>query len=316
MQMKQFLVSIVINNYNYGRYLGNAINSALGQTYSNTEVIVVDDGSTDQSREVISGYGDRIVAILKENGGQASALNAGFAASQGEIICFLDSDDVFLPNKASEVANIFQENPDIGWCFHPLILDEAEKLCDLGSKYSTASQQTKSEYSKIDFRVDIQNAKLPTFVPATSGLCFSRNTLSQIFPMPELKGVTISDLYIKYSAISLASGCALKEALAVQGVHSNNAYTRNKNRDELRSLFSRINTFTAYYMKKDFPFTSKLTNKLFAKGLATHLHSSKGGIQFNDIRDNYFVEASYLEVVSIWIKTFFYYVKLFKKELV
>src|SRR5215213_900396 len=93
------LVSVIIDNYNYGRFLREAIDSALGQTYPRVEVIVVDDGSTDDSRAVIAAYGDRVVPVLKENGGQASAFNAGFAASRGELICFLDADDTFMPEK-------------------------------------------------------------------------------------------------------------------------------------------------------------------------------------------------------------------------
>jgi glycosyltransferase involved in cell wall biosynthesis len=68
------LVSILINNYNYGRFLTEAIDSALNQTYSNIEVIVVDDGSTDNSQEIIKSYQDKIIPILKPNGGQASAI--------------------------------------------------------------------------------------------------------------------------------------------------------------------------------------------------------------------------------------------------
>jgi glycosyltransferase involved in cell wall biosynthesis len=67
-------VSILINNYNYGRFLQEAIDSALNQTYSPTEVIVVDDGSTDNSREIIASYGNKIIPVLKENGGQARPL--------------------------------------------------------------------------------------------------------------------------------------------------------------------------------------------------------------------------------------------------
>src|ERR1700719_288784 len=92
-QAGRALVSIIIPNYNYARYLRIAIDSALAQTYAPVEVIVVDDGSTDNSREVIESYGDRITPIIKTNGGHGSALNAGYAASRGEIVIFLDADD-------------------------------------------------------------------------------------------------------------------------------------------------------------------------------------------------------------------------------
>ena len=91
------LVSIVIPSYNYGRFLRQTIDSALNQTYPNTEVIVVDDGSTDDSREVLAGYGERITVHLQENRGEAVAYNTGFRLSRGAIVCFLDSDDALLP---------------------------------------------------------------------------------------------------------------------------------------------------------------------------------------------------------------------------
>lgn len=94
------LVTVAINNYDYGHFLGQAIDSALRQTYANTEVIVVDDGSTDNSREVIARYGDRITAVLKHNGGQASAFTAGIETSKGDVVIFLDSDDMLLPQAA------------------------------------------------------------------------------------------------------------------------------------------------------------------------------------------------------------------------
>jgi hypothetical protein len=90
----QMLVSIVISNYNYARYIAAAIDSALAQSWHPLELIVVDDGSTDDSWAMIQGYGDRVQAIRQVNGGQGAAYNAGFAASRGEWVLFLDSDDL------------------------------------------------------------------------------------------------------------------------------------------------------------------------------------------------------------------------------
>jgi glycosyltransferase involved in cell wall biosynthesis len=103
-------VSVIINNYNYARFLNAAIDSALNQRYPLIEIIVVDDGSTDDSREIILSYGDRITAIFKENGGQASALNAAVAASRGNILCFLDADDFYHPDKVVRVVDTFRQH--------------------------------------------------------------------------------------------------------------------------------------------------------------------------------------------------------------
>lgn len=100
------LVSIVIDNYNYARFLPLAIDSALAQTHEHVEVVVVDDGSTDGSRDVIASYGSRIVAVTKHNGGQASALNAGYAECKGDVVLFLDSDDVLYPGAVGDVLAV------------------------------------------------------------------------------------------------------------------------------------------------------------------------------------------------------------------
>lgn len=104
------LISIVILNYNYGRFLPDAIRSALSQDYPHVEVVVVDDGSTDNSREIIAAFGDKIVAIFKENGGQGSAVNAGFAAAHGELVIFLDADDSLLPHCCSTIAGMWRDD--------------------------------------------------------------------------------------------------------------------------------------------------------------------------------------------------------------
>lgn len=91
------LVSIVINCFNYGRYVGAAIDSALAQSYAPCEVVVVDDGSTDDSWAVIQGYGQRVHALRQANGGQGAAYNSGFAACSGHWVLFLDADDLLDP---------------------------------------------------------------------------------------------------------------------------------------------------------------------------------------------------------------------------
>jgi len=106
------LVSILIDNYNYANFLPECIESVLNQTYKNFEIIIVDDGSKDNSKEIIENYAKkdkRIKPIFKKNGGQASAFNEGFKHCKGEIICFLDSDDLFEKNKLDEVIKIYKK---------------------------------------------------------------------------------------------------------------------------------------------------------------------------------------------------------------
>jgi hypothetical protein len=123
------LVSILVSNYNYARYIGESIQSALDQTYSNIELIICDDGSTDDSVRVIEEYraqGPAGALIRKANGGQASGFNAAFAASRGEIIALLDSDDLFLPHKIERIVADFQAHPDSGFGVHRVIRMSAD----------------------------------------------------------------------------------------------------------------------------------------------------------------------------------------------
>jgi len=101
-------LSVVIPNYNYADYVGAAIESALALDWPDVEVIVVDDGSTDNSAAVISGFGNRIRAIFQPNMKQYGACNTGFAASTGDAVIFLDSDDMLDPELAREVAGLWR----------------------------------------------------------------------------------------------------------------------------------------------------------------------------------------------------------------
>ncbi|MBA3563429.1 MAG: glycosyltransferase family 2 protein, partial [Gammaproteobacteria bacterium] len=110
------LVSIVITNYDYGDYLAEAITSALNQSYQDKEIIVVDEGSSDQSSRVIASYGDSIKPIFKHHGGHCSAANAGFAISRGGILIFLDSDDYLVESAVEALAAPIRNDRSVSKC--------------------------------------------------------------------------------------------------------------------------------------------------------------------------------------------------------
>ncbi len=107
-------VSVIIPTYNYGRFLRDAIDSALAQTYRPIEVIVVDDGSTDDTPQVLATYGERIRVIRQDNRGVGAARNSGAAAARGEYLAFLDSDDILKPQSLEREIARFVADPSLG----------------------------------------------------------------------------------------------------------------------------------------------------------------------------------------------------------
>jgi glycosyltransferase involved in cell wall biosynthesis len=118
-------VSVVIPNYNYARYVGEAIESVLAQTYRDFEIIVINNGSTDNSIEVLKKYEDRIRCFTQENQGQSGARNRGIQESRGEWIAFLDADDVWLPTKLEQQVPLFSD-PKVGIVYCGVQVTDAE----------------------------------------------------------------------------------------------------------------------------------------------------------------------------------------------
>jgi glycosyltransferase involved in cell wall biosynthesis len=224
-------VSIVVNNYNYGRFLRAAIDSALAQTYPRVEVIVVDDGSTDESRSIVAGYGKRVVPVLKENGGQGSAANAGFAASRGDIVIFLDSDDTLTPEAAERVAEVFK--PGVVRVQYPLTMMDADGR-SLGVQTPIAALPRERILELLLRGIIVERAP-------TSGNAFSREFLEQSLPMPEAEWRRSVDAYLYIVAAFRGKLVTLSRPLGFYRTHSENslAATRfdlTRLRDALRGV--------------------------------------------------------------------------------
>ena len=252
------LNSILINNYNYGRFLRDAIDSALNQTYPNTEVIVVDDGSTDTSREIIATYGNRITPILKQNNGQASAFNAGFAASNGEWIHLLDSDDIFHPTKVERIWELAAGCPSLGVVAHNL-----EYCATDGGPLDFLSLPIRQR-RLVDDRRCARRGKVPASLPATSGLCIRRDVLARVLPMPEEIRIT-ADNYLKFVALSLAPALLLPEALAKQRIHGRNLYTLDVTdpREAARLRCAIVQATIAFHLRKQHPSLARMAWKQY-----------------------------------------------------
>jgi glycosyltransferase involved in cell wall biosynthesis len=301
MREANILVSIIINNYNYAKFLSEAIDSALDQTYHSYEVIVVDDGSTDDSREIIESYKKKVISILKPNGGQASAFNAGFAASKGDIICFLDSDDKFLPEKIEKIVEIFEKYKDVDWCFHLLSLVDINRGVFIDSHYDAVS-------NVWDFRSEAHKGKLPYLPFATSSLCFKRSLLQKILPMPESTNVTLSDNYLKFISLALSKGYFLSEKLTIQKIHNSNAYTLSKNKLYLKA---RIAVHTSYWIKFNFPFLIKFSNNMFVDGIGISWCTRKFSPETNIIVEKYLSSVNLASKVQLITRTIYYCLKNF-----
>jgi glycosyltransferase involved in cell wall biosynthesis len=172
------LASVVITSYNQESFLRHALDSALAQTHPRTEVVVVDDGSTDSSPAIVADYGDRVAAVLKENGGETSAVNAGFFQSRGDVVMFLDGDDTLLPGAVERSIEAFAE-PGVVKVHWPL-----REIDHRGE--ATGVVNPRGQLPEGDLRDELVRMGPDAFhSPPTSGNIFARRALERIFPVTE-----------------------------------------------------------------------------------------------------------------------------------
>ena len=208
--------SIIINNYNYEAFLGQAIDSALAQTYPNVEVVVVDDGSKDKSVDIIRSYGDRIVPVIKQNGGQASAINAGFEASSGDVILLLDADDYFFPNAVETIAAAWRD--DVAQAQSRLnLVDGDENYLDLHP-----APEIKFDSGDVTSLLLVKGRYNTT---VTSGVCFGRDVLDAIMPIPEEEFRISADGYLVATAPFYGNILSNETPIGARRKHNNNSWS-------------------------------------------------------------------------------------------
>ena len=217
--------SIIVNNYNYGTYVGEAITSALQQRNVAVEVIVVDDGSTDDSRDVIATFGDRIVPVFKENGGQASAYNAGFGRSSGEAVCFLDADDTLDP-EAMAMAMEGLDDSEVVKFQWPL------RIVDAGGRPDgrLTTVQVPPDGRLLERVVEQGPIYDQNFLTTAA---YARRYLDQVMPMPEPAYRHGADVYLLTVAPVYGEIRTAAVPLGTYRIHGANNYA-NQMLDEVR----------------------------------------------------------------------------------
>ena len=220
-------VSVLINTYNHERFIAQALSSVADQDFPSGEIetIVVDDGSTDSTPQIIKAFEPRVEYIRKTNGGQVSALHAGFARSSGEIIAFLDGDDWWTRNKITSIVEAFDKHPQVGAVGHGFYETDEQGLCRRTLELDSAYHLSFENRSAARFATSVR-----TF-GGTSKLAVRRTVLVRGLPVP--LDLPFFDNFVFFEAIAVSGAILLPQALCYYRIHSGNLYasdTRNEER--------------------------------------------------------------------------------------
>jgi len=221
------LVTALINTYNYGRFLPFAINSVLTQTYPNIEVIVVDDGSTDHTNEVLAHYKDRINTIRTENGGQAHAFNVGIPRAKGQLIMLLDADDVWLPTKVERMVELASKRPTAGMIYHRF-----QNIDTNGKIVSSAQPLTLADG---DYRESYKRSGGSWWSPITSVLAFRPQYVRKALPIPTYPHREGADTVLTDYCITTCEVASHPDVLTLRRLHGSNLYAAGRDGYSYRS---------------------------------------------------------------------------------
>jgi len=230
------IFTVLIDTYNYAQYIEDAVQSVLAQNFPAElrEILVIDDGSTDDTETRLAKFGGAIRYFKKANGGQASAFNFGLQHARGEYVALLDADDVWLPDKLQRIYQAFQNQPDAGMAYHRLYqwtndgsgTKGGEKLSTLGHFIAVSGRVTDTRFSLLCYPM-----------MQTSSLVFRRAAMQDLLPVPEVLR-TQADAFLTALIIFICPVVAVDEYLAKYRLHGANQFhgdTRGLSRPQLEN---------------------------------------------------------------------------------
>lgn len=276
--------SILIASYNYEAYLRDAIESALAQDYPNFEVVVTDDGSTDGSREIIRKYEPRIKAIYKANGGLASSFNSGVRNSTGDILFFLDADDVSDKNRLSAVIDQYRVRPNAQWVFH-----EQRRVAKDG--HTLVATEPTPVIQEYDLRG--KNYAFPSV--STSGLSIRREFAAELFPIPEASAQLIHDNYVKFATVLMSPGVYMGQALGSLRIHGRN----DSSGGQPLPMKLHCDLMMALALRRQHPQLTYFTNKLASGTAASAWTWGDGGKPVKELYAEYLKTLSFFKRVEL-----------------
>jgi glycosyltransferase involved in cell wall biosynthesis len=217
--MKNLAVTVLIDTYNHECFIEEAIVSVLEQDFpaADMEILVVDDGSTDRTPQIVHKFAPRVRYLHKANGGQASAFNFGIPLAQGEIVAFLDGDDWWKKEKLVIVAGAFEKNPNAGTVGHGIV------EVDTSDGRSRALAPGTTGYFDLSSDAGAQIFRNFMAFLGTSRVSIRKKILGEILPFPQALIVEADELM---SALAIARGGAvlLSEMLTFYRLHDENLY--------------------------------------------------------------------------------------------
>ncbi len=231
--MKPPFFTVLIDTYNYGEYVEQAVASVLAQDFpaEEREILVVDDGSTDDTEERLRKFGETIRYFKKPNGGQASAFNFGFEHACGKVMALLDADDVWLPEKLGRVYEAFERHPGAGMVYHRVHLWDGTKDVSEDTYFIPVSGRVTEDRSAL--------LRYP--MAGTSCLAFRREALQKLLPVPEALRFQ-ADAYLTALIIFVAEVAAVPEFLGEYRQHGANLFQTNAERASRDQIERRMTT--------------------------------------------------------------------------